>query len=41
MDRWAEFDYCPQKMGTFFRLEVRDEWGYKAFSNAYWTKDLA
>ena len=37
----AEFDYCPQKMGTFFRLEVRDEKGNKAFSNAYWTKDLA
>lgn len=31
----AEFDYCPQNFGRFFRIEVRDEQGNKAFTNAY------
>ncbi len=27
-------------MGSFFRIEVRDERGFKAFSNAYYTADI-
>ena len=37
----AEFDYAPEKMGEYFRIEVRDREGYKAFSNAYFTDDIA
>ena len=37
----AEFDYCPEKFGKFFRIEIRDTHGYRAFSNAYYTDDLA
>ena len=33
----AVFDYAPQKMGSYFRIEVRDSEGRKAFSNAYYT----
>ncbi len=36
----AEFEYSTEKMGAFFRIEVRDERGYKAFSNAYYTADI-
>lgn len=34
------FDYVPQKMGAYFRLEVRDSEGHRAFSNAYYVKDI-
>jgi hypothetical protein len=34
----AVFDYVPKKMGRYFRIEVRDLEGHKAFSNAYYTK---
>ena len=37
----AEFDYLPEKFGKYFRIEVRDPKGYKAFSNAYYTNDIA
>ncbi|MBQ1207285.1 MAG: hypothetical protein IIX65_02010 [Lachnospiraceae bacterium] len=37
----AEFDYCPEKMGRYLRIEVRDTAGYRAFSNAYYTADIA
>lgn len=36
----AVFDYCPEKMGRYFRIEVRDAAGYKAFSNAYYTEEI-
>lgn len=36
----AEFDYVPKKLGAYFRIEVRDRFGYKAFSNAYFTSDI-
>ncbi len=36
----AEFDYVPEKMGRYFRIEVRDAAGYKAFSNAYYTDEI-
>lgn len=36
----AEFDYCPEKMGRYFRIEVKDAAGYKAFSNAYYTDEI-
>lgn len=36
----AEFEYLPQKLGAYFRIEVRDRFGYKAFSNAYYTADI-
>ena len=36
----AEFDYIPEKLGSYFRIEVRDKFGYKAYSNAYYTKDI-
>lgn len=32
----AVFDYCPEKMGKYFRIEVRDPAGYRAFSSAYY-----
>jgi len=37
----ARFDYCPEKMGRFFRIEVKDTAGNKAFSNAYYTAEIA
>ena len=37
----AEFDYTPELFGSFFRIEVRDAQGYKAFSNAYFTDEIA
>ena len=36
----AEFEYVPEKMGKYFRIEVRDEHGYKAYSNAYFIDDI-
>ena len=36
----AEFDYEPEKLGTFFRIEVRDAAGNRAYSNAYFTDSL-
>ena len=36
----AEFDYIPQKFGSYFRIEVRDRFGYKAFSNAYFIDEI-
>lgn len=37
----AVFDYVPNKMGRYFRIEVRDSEGHKAFSNAYYTQKIA
>ena len=37
----AEFDYVPEKFGSYFRIEIRDEKGYKAFSRAYFTEDIS
>lgn len=37
----AVFDYVPEKMGKYFRIEVRDSEGYRAFSNAYYTDEIA
>jgi len=37
----AEFAYEPEKMGKYFRIEVRDAAGFRAFSNAYYTEDIA
>lgn len=36
----AEFDYRPDLFGKFFRIEVRDQYGRKAFSNAYYTEEI-
>ena len=36
----AEFDYLPEKFGTYFRIEVRDEKGRHAYSNAYFVEDI-
>ena len=36
----AEFDYAPEKIGAFFRIEVRDAAGNRAYSNAYYTDSL-
>jgi hypothetical protein len=36
----AEFNYLPEKFGTYFRIEVRDTAGYRAFSNAYYTDEI-
>ncbi len=36
----AEFDYEPQKFGRYFRMEVQDERGRRAYSNAYYTADI-
>ena len=36
----AEFDYIPERLGAYFRIEVRDAAGYKAYSNAYFTADI-
>lgn len=36
----AEFDYVPENFSSYFRIEVRDKYGYKAYSNAYFIKDI-
>lgn len=36
----AEFEYKPERFGNYFRIEVRDKEGYKAFSNAYYTEEI-
>ena len=36
----AQFDYEPECFGTFFRIEVRDAAGNRAYSNAYYTDSL-
>ena len=36
----AQFDLIPQKIGSYFRIEVRDSQGYKAYSNAYFIDDI-
>ncbi len=36
----ASFDYLPARLGSFFRIEVTDERGRRAFSNAYFTADI-
>lgn len=33
----AEFEYCPEKFGSYFRIEITDLFGKKAYSNAYFT----
>lgn len=38
---YAEFEYLPEKFGSYFRLEVTDKEGKRAFSNAYFTKEIA
>jgi hypothetical protein len=37
---YAEFDYVPEKIGAFFRIELRDTAGNRAYSNAYYTDSL-
>ena len=37
---FADFEYSPEKMGRFFRIEVRDAGGYRAWSNAYYVEDI-
>ncbi len=37
----ASFEYNSDKMGSFFRIEVRDKAGFKAFSNAFYTENIA
>lgn len=37
---YAEFEYSPAKMGRFFRIEVRDAAGFRAWSNAYYVDDV-
>jgi hypothetical protein len=37
----AVFDYVPAKFGRFFRIEVRDARGFRAFSNAFYPEELA
>ena len=36
----AEFDYNPTQMGKFFRIEVRDAAGFRAFSSAYYIDEI-
>ncbi len=36
----AVFDYRPDRFGSYFRIEVRDMAGNRAFSNAYYCEDL-
>ncbi len=36
----AEFNYAPEKFGTYFRIEVRDEKGNHAYSNAYFIDEI-
>ncbi len=37
----AEFAYCPEKFGRYFRFEVRDARGFYAFSNAYYPEKMS
>ena len=37
----ARFPYAPERFGRYFRLEVRDAGGKKAFSRAYYTAEIA
>ena len=36
----AEFVYDPEKFGKYFRIEVRDQAGFHAYSNAYFIEDI-
>ena len=36
----AVFEYQPESFGEWFRIEVRDQAGYRAFSNAYYTEEI-
>jgi len=36
----AEFVYDPAKFGKYFRIEVRDTYGYHAYSNAYFVEEI-
>ena len=36
----AEFEYAPEKMGSYFRFEIHDSKGRKAYSNAFYTDDI-
>lgn len=36
----AQFDYQPECFGAFFRIEVKDAAGNRAYSNAYYTDSL-
>lgn len=36
----AAFDYNAKAMGKYFRIEVRDERGKRAFTNAYYIEDI-
>lgn len=36
----ASFPYSPEKMGSYFRIEVRDADGYYAYSSAYFIDEL-
>lgn len=36
----AIFDYCPELFGRYFRFELRDAKGYRAYSNAYYPAEL-
>jgi len=36
----AEFPYNPKAMGKYFRLEVRDTFGQRAFTNAYYIEKI-
>lgn len=35
-----EFAYVPEKFGSYFRIEIMDEAGYKAMSNAFYVEDI-
>lgn len=37
----AEFDYCPEKFGKYFRIELIDVNGKRAFTRAYFTDDIS
>ena len=36
----AEFEYLPEKFGAYFRIELKDAEGCKAFSNAFYVDDI-
>ena len=36
----ASFDFNPEKWGSFFRIEVWDEKGFRAFSSAFYIPDI-
>lgn len=36
----AEFEFLPNRFGRFFRIEIRDKEGFRAFSNAYYTEKI-